>query len=75
MKFVTMLLPGHFFYSASISEVLSARFCRCQDYFTSFYLRSMSAQASSLFSLGPIVAAQHVSVPLVSEKSRDSVVC
>jgi hypothetical protein len=26
-------------------------------------LRSMSAQADSLFSLGPIVAAQHVSVP------------
>jgi hypothetical protein len=43
--------------------------------FTSFYLRSMSAQADSLFSLGPIVAAQHVSVPLVSERSGDSAVC
>ena len=32
----------------------------------------MSAQADSLFSLGPIVAAQHVSVPLVSERSGDS---
>jgi hypothetical protein len=57
------------FYSASISEVLSAGFWSCQDSFTSFYLRSMSAQTDSLFSLGPIVAAQHVSVPLVSERS------
>ena len=63
------------FNSASISEVLSAGFWRCQDSFTSFYLRSMSAQADSLFSLGPIVAAQHVSVPLVSERSGDSAVC
>ena len=63
------------FNSASISEVLSAWFWRCQDSFTSFYLRSMSAQADSLFSLGPIVAAQHVSVPLVSERSGDSAVC
>jgi hypothetical protein len=55
------------FNSAFISEVLSAGFWRCQDSFTSFYLRSMSAQADSLFSLGPIVAAQHVGVPLVSE--------
>jgi hypothetical protein len=31
----------------------------------------MSAPADSLFSLGPIVAAQHVSVPLVSERSGD----
>ena len=44
--------------SASISEVFSARFWRCQDSFTSFYIRYMSAQADSLFSLGPIVAAQ-----------------
>ena len=35
----------------------------------------MSAQADSLFSLGPIVAAPHVSVPLVSERSGDSAVC
>ena len=63
------------FNSASISEVLSAGFWRCQDSFTSFYLRSMSAQADSLFSLGPIVATQHVSVPLVSERSGDSAVC
>ena len=63
------------FNSASISEVLSAEFWRCQDSFTSFYLRSLSAQADSLFSLGPIVAAQHVSVPLVSERSGDSAVC
>ena len=63
------------FNSASISEVLSAEFWRCQDSFTSFYLRSMSAQADSLLSLGPIVTAQHVSVPLVSERSRDSAVC
>ena len=65
------------FNSASISEVLSAGFWRCQDSFTSFYLRSMSAQADSVFSLGPIIAAQHVSVPLalVSERSGDSAVC
>ena len=63
------------FNSAAISEVLSAGFWRCQDSFTSFFLRSMSAQADSLFSLGPIVAAQHVSVPLVSERSGDSAVC
>ena len=63
------------FNSASISEVLSAGFWRCQDSFTSFYLRSMSAQADSLFSLGPIVAAQHVSVPFVSERSGYSAVC
>jgi hypothetical protein len=63
------------FNSASISEVLSAGFWRCQDYFTSFYLRSMSAHAHSLVSLGPIVAAQHVSVPLVSERSGESAVC
>ena len=37
------------FNSASISEVLSAGFWRCQDSFTSFYLRSMSAQAKSCF--------------------------
>jgi hypothetical protein len=58
-----------------ISEVLSAGFWRCQDSFTSFYLISMSAQADSLFPLGPIVAAQHISVPLVSERSGDSAVC
>jgi hypothetical protein len=63
------------FNSASIPEVLSAEFWRCQDSFTSFYLRSMSAQADNLFSLGPIVLAQHVSVPLVSERSGDSAVC
>jgi hypothetical protein len=63
------------FNSASISEVLSAGFWRCQDSFTSFYRRSMSAQADSLFSLGPIVADQHVSVSLVSERSGDSAVC
>jgi hypothetical protein len=63
------------FNSASISEVLSAGFWRCQDSFTSFYLRSMSAQADRLFSCGPIVAAQHVNVPLVSERSGDSAVC
>jgi hypothetical protein len=63
------------FNSASISEVLSAGFWRCQDSFTSFYLISMSAQADSLFPLGPIVAAQHISVPLVSERSGDSAVC
>ena len=62
------------FNSASISEVLSAGFWRCQDSFISFYLRSMSAQADNLFSLGPIVAAQHVSVPFVSERSGDSAV-
>ena len=61
--------------SASIAEVLSAGFWSCQDSFTSFYLRSMSAQTDSLFSLGPIVAAQHVSVPLVSERWWDSAVC
>jgi DNA-binding LytR/AlgR family response regulator len=43
------------FNSASISEVLSAGFWRCQDSFTSFYLRSMSAQADSLFSARRIV--------------------
>ena len=37
------------FNSASISEVLLAGIWRCQDYFASFYLRSMSAQADSLF--------------------------
>jgi hypothetical protein len=63
------------FNSACISEVLSAEFWRCQDSFTSFYLRSLSAQADSLFSLGPIVAAQQVSVPLVSERSGDSAIC
>jgi hypothetical protein len=63
------------FNSTSISEVLSAGFWRYRDSFTSFYLRSMSAQEDSLFSLGHIVAAQHVSVPLVSERSGDSAVC
>ena len=60
---------------ALLIHPLFQRFWRCQDSFTSFYLRSMSAQADSLFSLGPIVAAQHVSVPLVSERSGDSAVC
>ena len=72
MKFVLLLLP---FNSASISEVLSAGFWRCQDSFTSFYLRSMSAQVDSLFFTWTYVAAQHVSVPLVSETSGDSAVC
>ena len=75
MKFVLLLLPGHFLIQPLFQRVLSAGFWRCQDSFTSFYLRSMSAQADSLFSLGPIVAVQHVSVPLVSERSGDSAVC
>jgi hypothetical protein len=37
------------FNSASISEVLLAGIWRCQDYFATFYLRSMSAQADSIF--------------------------
>jgi hypothetical protein len=48
------------FNSASISEVLSAGFWHCQNSFTDHYLRSMSSEANSLFSLGPIVAAQKV---------------
>jgi hypothetical protein len=61
------------FNSASISEVFSDGFWRCQDSFTSFYLRSMSAQADSLFFTWTYT--QHVSVPLVSERSGDSAVC
>ena len=63
------------FNSASISDVLAAGYWRCQNSFTSFYLRSMSAQADSLFSLGPIVAAQQINFPPVSSKSGDSAFC
>ena len=63
------------FNSASLSEILSAGFWRCQDFFTSFYLRSMSSQADSLYSLGPIVAAQQVNFPPSSSNSGDSAIC
>ena len=63
------------FNSASLSEILSAGFWRCQDSFISFYLRSMSSQAENLYSLGPIVAAQQVTFPPSSSNSGDSAFC
>ena len=54
------------FNSASISEVLSAGFWHCQNSFTDHYLRSMASEANSLFSLGPIVAAQKINLPPVT---------
>ena len=60
------------FISASISEVLSAGFLRSQNSFINHYLRSMSSSADSLYSLGPIVAAQRINFSPVSSDSGDS---
>ena len=62
------------FSSASISEVLSAGFWRSQNSFINHYLRSMSSSADSLYSLGPIVAAQRINFPPVSSDSGDSAI-
>jgi hypothetical protein len=70
---VPLLLPGHF-----LIQPLFQRFCRLgfgdvRILLLPFIL-GLCLHKQSLFSLGPIVAAQHVSVPLVSERSGDSAV-
>ena len=49
-----------FLNKAPLEDVLRAAFWRSPNTFSSFYLRSFSAQASNLHSLGPLVAAQRV---------------
>ena len=48
---------------ASMAEVLSAGFWRCQSSFIDHYLRSMTSHADNLFSLRPIIAAQRINLP------------
>ena len=74
MKFVPLLLPGHFLIKPLFQRFCQLGFGDVRILLLPFIL-DLSAQADSLFSLGPIVAAQHVSVPLVSERSWDSAVC
>ena len=49
-----------FLNNAPLEDVLRAAFWRSPTTFSSFYLRSFSAQASNLHSLGPLVASQRV---------------
>jgi hypothetical protein len=63
------------FSSASMAEVLSAGFWRCQNSFIDHYLQSMTSHADNLFSLEPIIAAQRVYLPPVTTASRDSTIC
>ncbi|XP_069128666.1 uncharacterized protein [Argopecten irradians] len=48
---------------SSFQDIMSAAFWRGQSTFTDFYLRSLSSHSEGLFSLGPVVAAQSVTVP------------
>jgi hypothetical protein len=45
---------------SSLEDVMKAAFWRSHTTFSSFYLRSLAHQSAGIFSLGPIVAAQHV---------------
>lgn len=61
------------FNNASLYEVLSAGFWRTENSFISHYLQSLSSQANSLYSLGPLVSAQIVvPPPTASSGSSDS---
>ena len=60
------------FNNASLDEVLSAGFWRTESSFSSQYLQSVSSQAQSLYSLGPLVSAQRVVFPPASSGSGDS---
>lgn len=46
--------------SASLDDILSAATWKQASTFSTFYLRSFSSNQGNLFSLGPLVAAQHV---------------
>ncbi|CAG2244583.1 unnamed protein product [Mytilus edulis] len=48
------------FNSSSMSEIMSAGFWRSDSAFYNHYLRSMPLHCDSLYSLGPLVAAQQV---------------
>jgi hypothetical protein len=69
MKSVLLLLPGHF-----LIQPLFQRFCQLgfgdvRINLLLFILGLCLHKQIVFVSLGPIVAAQHVSVPLVSERS------
>ncbi|VDI70318.1 Hypothetical predicted protein [Mytilus galloprovincialis] len=51
------------FNSSSMSEIMSAGFWRSDSAFYNHYLRSMPRHCDNLYSLGPLVAAQHVVFP------------
>jgi hypothetical protein len=61
--------------SASMAQVLSASFWRCQNSFIDHYLRSMTSHADNLFSLGPIIAVQRINLSPVTTTSGDSAIC
>ncbi|CAG2215412.1 unnamed protein product [Mytilus edulis] len=55
------------FNSSSMSEIMSAGFWRSDSAFYNHYLRSMPLHCDNLYSLGPLVAAQHVVFPPPSD--------
>ena len=63
------------FSSASMAEVLSAGFWRCQNSFIDHYLQSMTSHADNLSSLETIIAAQRSYLPPITITSGDSAIC
>jgi len=56
---------------SSLESIMSAAFWLGQTTFTNFYLRSLSPHSESLYSLGPIVAAQTIiALPLHRVRAR-----
>ena len=47
-----------YLHNCSLKDVMSAAFWRSESVFSSFYLRSLQAQAGDLYQLGPITTAQ-----------------
>lgn len=58
-----LFLPPGLFNNASLDEVLSAGFWRTENSFISHDLQSLSSQAQSLYSLGPLVSTQRIVFP------------
>ena len=71
----TMSSSWALFSSASMAEVLSAGFWRCQNSFIDHYLQSMTSHADNIFFLEPIIAAQRFYLPPVTTTSGDSAIC